>query len=213
MKPDDSREAVVLVHGLWVNGMDMSLLRYRLSEHYDTFQFSYNTVQNSPAENAAQLNDFVSGIDHKVIHFVGHSLGGLVIRQFFHLFPEQAEGRVVSLGSPHKQSHSARQLSTFSFTRMLLGKSIEDGLLGEMPPWQGQTELGSIAGSLRLGMGVIIPGLPRPNDGTVSVEETRLEGMSDHLVLPLSHFGLVLSYKAFEAVVYFLQNGNFQQNH
>ena len=50
---------------------------------------------------------------------------------------------------------------------------------------------------------------PPDSDGTVSVEETRLTGMSDHLVLPLSHFGLVLSYKASEAVVHFLQEGNF----
>ncbi len=94
-------------------------------------------------------------------------------------------------------------------TKILLGQSIDDGLLGEMPDWTSSRELGSIAGTLRFGMGIIIPGLPAPNDGTVAVEETRFNGLNDHLSLPLSHFGLLRSSRANDAVVKFLQNGNF----
>ncbi len=202
-------QAVVFVHGLWVNGVDMSLLRYRLGEHYDTHQFSYNSVCCDAVENAERLHAFVSGINKETIHLVGHSLGGLVIRHLFHLYPQQKPGRIVTLGSPHNNSYSAHQLSRFQLTKLMLGRSINNGLLGEMPPWTGPRELGSIAGTLRLGMGIIIPGLPVPNDGTVSVEETRLKGMTDHLVLHLSHFGLLLSSKAGNAVIQFLQNGKF----
>lgn len=204
-----SKEAVVLIHGLWVNGVDMSLLRHRLQKYYLTYQFSYNSVSNEPAENAAQLNDFVSDIDTETIHFVGHSLGGLIIRHLFHRHARQKPGRIVTLGTPHKQSHSAQQLCRFKPTELMLGKSIKDGLLGDMPAWQAPRELGSIAGTFRLGMGVIIPDLPEPNDGTVAVEETRLSGMDDHITFHLSHFGLLLSARTSNAVVNFLRDGKF----
>ena len=204
-----TREAVVCIHGLWVNGLDMSLLRHRLGEHYEVYQFTYSSVVSTPAENAARLNDFLQRIESSTVHLVAHSLGGIVVRHLYQAFPRQAPGRVVTLGSPHKGSHSAQQLDAFSFTRLLLGRSTQAGLLGDIPPWQQGAELGSIAGTLRFGMGVVIPGLEAPNDGTVSVAETRLEGMVDHVCLPLSHFGLLLSSQAFEQIVNFLRHGKF----
>ena len=204
-------EAVVLVHGLWVNGFDMSLLRQRLRKAgYATHQFSYNSVTCQPEENAEKLNSFVQDIDASTIHFVGHSLGGIVIRHLFHQYPEQKPGRVVTLGTPHQQSKAARQLSSFMPGKWLLGKSTEHGLLGELPKWQAPRQLGSVAGTLHFGMGIIIPGVPRPNDGTVAVDETRLEGMVDHLTLSVSHFGLLLSTKAGNAVILFLREGKFR---
>lgn len=203
------KEAVVLVHGLWVNGLDMSLLRHRLQKQYACHQFSYSSVFHAPAENAEKLNEFTANIDADTIHFVGHSLGGLVIRHLFHHHPQQKPGRIVTLGTPHNQSRSAARLSRFLPTRIMLGKSIDNGLLGGLPNWSAQRELGSIAGTLRFGLGILIPGLPEPNDGTVAVEETRLQGMGDHLILRLSHFGLLLSASASTAVVQFLQHGKF----
>ena len=198
------------MHGLWVNGMDMSLLRRRLQSNYTTYQFSYNSVASTPAENAEKLQKFISSIEADSIHFVAHSLGGLVVRYLFDRYPDQKPGRIVTLGTPHRPSHSAFQLSKCMATKFLLGKSINDGLLGEVPDWPSSYELGSIAGTLRFGMGVVIPGLVLPNDGTVSVEETRLEGMSDHLTVACSHLGLLLSSTVFRAIDSFLQNGHFE---
>ncbi len=210
MESSVSTEAVVLVHGLWLNDLDMSLLRQRLRQAgYAVHQFSCNTVACSPAENAEKLQRFVQEIDAGTVHFVGHSLGGIVIRYLFHQYPEQRPGRVVTLGTPHQQSHAARQLSRILPGRYLLGKSIENGLMGEVPKWQARHELGSIAGTLHFGLGRVIPGLPKPNDGTVAVAETRLDGMAAHLSLRLSHFGLLLSAKAGKAVITFLREGKF----
>jgi pimeloyl-ACP methyl ester carboxylesterase len=205
-----SKEAVVLIHGLWLNGVDMSLLRHRLKKDFVTYQFSYNSVTGNPAENAEKLQHFLSTIEENTIHFVAHSLGGLVVRYLFHNYPQQKPGRIVTLGTPHNQSHSAHQLFGFLPTRWLLGKSIDNGLMGEMPVWQGQRDLGSVAGTFRFGMGVIIPDLPEPNDGTVAVEETQLENMKDHCTFHLSHFGLLLSTKVSNAIVKFLKEGEFQ---
>ena len=92
---------------------------------------------------------------------------------------------------------------------MLLGQSIIDGLLGNVPPWSKTHDLGSIAGTLRLGLGMFLTGLARPNDGVVAVDETRFDGMKDHAEVKASHFGLLLSEKAAKQILCFLKNGMF----
>lgn len=206
-----SEETVILIHGIWMNGMDMTLLHRRLTaEGYDTRQFSYHSVQASPLQSARELADFTRLINAPVIHFVCHSLGGLILRHMFHEYHEQKPGRIVTLATPHRPSSAARQLSRFAPGRLLLGHSVERALLGQAPPWQSRHELGVIAGALRMGVGMLIPGIPVPNDGTVAVEETELVGMKDHITLPISHTGMLLSYRVFKQTVYFLNHGLFK---
>lgn len=206
-----SEEAVVLVHGIWMNGLDMGILRRRLARAgFDPVQFRYPSVRNAPAINAMDLNALARGLDAQTVHFVGHSLGGIVIRHLFSEYPDQRPGRVVTMGTPHRFSAAAERLSRSLPGRLLLGESIKRGLLGNAPPWPRARELGSIAGTLRLGFGMVVPGVPSPNDGTVAVEETRLPEMRDHLTLPVSHFGLLLSARAANQTAYFLRHGCFQ---
>ena len=193
-----------------MNGMDMAVMRQRLAAAgYQTRQFSYHTIRDTPRESARRLQDITATLDAPVLHFLCHSLGGLIIRHLFHAFPDQRPGRIVTLGTPHRPSSAALQLMRFAPGRLLLGRSAEEGLLGGAPPWRSDHELGSIAGDLRLGLGLLVPGIPRPNDGTVAVEETRLEGMKDHTVVHASHFGLLFSREAEWAVVRFLKTGTF----
>jgi len=209
-----SDEIVVLVHGLWMNGWDMSLLRRRLElAGYDCRRFSYHSMRSTPLENAMDLNAYLLTLDAAAIHLVAHSLGGLVVRHLFHEYPQQRPGRVVTLGTPHQHSTTAGSLADFPLTRILLGKSIVNGLLGNVPPWHSAHEFGSIAGDLRLGLGLVIPGVKQPGDGTVAVAETRLEGMKDHTVVHASHTGLLFSKAAADQVVHFLQAGQFYRTH
>ena len=204
------KEAVILVHGIWMNGMDMGVMKHRLIKAgYHARQFSYHSLHYSPLENAVALNAFVRNVDSPVIHFVAHSLGGLIIRHLFHEYPDQKPGRVVTLGTPHRPSSAAQQLAKHAIGRVMLGNSLRNGLLGGAPDWKGPAELGSIAGDLRFGIGMFIPGIPAPNDGTVSVEETRLDGMKDHIVVHASHFGLLFSRDTEKATVSFLKTGRF----
>lgn len=208
-----AKEVVVLVHGLWMNGWDMCLLRLRL-EHagYDVRRFSYRSMRSTPLENAMDLNDYIQTLGAPMLHLVAHSLGGLVVRHLFHEYPRQGPGRVVTLGTPHQPSSTARTLSEFPLTRELLGKSTVNGLLGNTPPWNSDHEIGSIAGSFRFGLGIIIPGVISPGDGTVAVSETHLEGMKDHTVVHASHTGLLLSKRAANQVIHFLQTGQFYES-
>lgn len=206
-------EIVVLVHGLWMNGLDMSLLRHRIeAAGYPVRRIVYPSLKQCPAENARLLQSLIAGINTSRLHFVAHSLGGLVIRHLFYLYPEQPPGHIVTLGTPHQSSSAARQLQKIRSGRLLLGKSVENGLLGQAPPWRDQLHpLGVIAGTLRLGMGMIVPGVPRPNDGTVAVAETRLDGMADHISLPVSHFGLLLSRNVADQTLHFLHHARFDR--
>jgi len=205
------KETIVLVHGLYVNGMDMSLLRKRLENaSFNTLRFSYHSLKNTPLENALALQSFTEKIQSPALHFVCHSLGGLVIRHLFHNYPEQRPGRIVTLGTPHTNSSAAIKLHQSSSSRWVLGKSTKLGLLGDVPPWRNTHELGVIAGKLRLGLGMFVPGIPRPNDGTVAVSETMFDGMTDHIILPVSHFGMLLSNTVAGQTGNFLRHGRFQ---
>lgn len=201
--------SVVLVHGLWMRGLEMFLLRHRLRRAgYRVYQFSYRSVERDLGENARRLNAFVQSHVDGPAHFVAHSLGGLVVRRLLHDYPLQPPGRIVTLGTPHTGSYVANRLSRFGLFRRLLGASLVP-LSGELLPWAGVRELGSIAGTLNIGVGWIVHDLPRPNDGTVALGETRLAGMSDHCQVYSSHMALLFSKEAARQTLHFLRQGRF----
>ena len=203
-------ETVIMIHGLWMNGMDMSLLEHRFKKDgYTTSRFHYKSVSDTPIDNARKLTDHINSITTDQVHFVCHSLGGLVLRQCLHLTPLDKPGKIVMLGTPNKTSHAAKEFSQWPGGSTLLGKSLKDGLLGPLPNWTGKQELGVIAGDLRLGMGLIIPNIPQPSDGTVAVEETRLEGKQDHITLHVSHFSLLFSKTTFIQSKHFIKHSSF----
>ncbi len=210
-------ETVILVHGIWMTGLDMSLLHHRLRLcGFKPIQFSYPTIRCSLKDNAAKLQRFVRHLEKnsgtRTIHFVAHSLGGLLLRQFFNDYPDQCPGRVVTLGTPHTGSLVARRMGCNPFGKILLGKSYTNGLRGDVPLWQskqGQTkrEIAVFAGRNSIGVGRLIQSLPKPNDGTVAVTETYLEGMSQHRVFSTTHMGLLFSDEVAHAVCRFLREG------
>jgi pimeloyl-ACP methyl ester carboxylesterase len=207
---DRVNELVVLVHGLYMNGWAMVPLAKRLqSLGYRTLIFSYPSVRSTPAGNALALAERVVDLDVLRVHYVAHSLGGIVVRHYFQRFPHRRPGRIVTLGTPHQGSHAARALSSGSFS-FLLGHSFEKGFLADLPPWTPERELGSLAGTLNLGLGRLLSKAPGPGDGTVLVAETYLEGMADHICLPVSHTGMLFAPSVVVQVHAFLVTGRFR---
>ncbi len=204
-----SPATVVLVHGLWMTGIDMTLLRWRLAGcGFTTRQFHYASIRRDLATNAAVLQRFLEGVPGPTIHFVAHSLGGLVVRRLFHDFPDQRPGRIVTLGTPHCASCVAGQLRQSRLGSLLLGRSAE-ALVQQLPPWPGHYDLGSMAGSMPVGAGRLFRALDGTSDGTVAVAETHVEKAADHLVLPVSHMGLVTSATVAQQTCHFLRHGRF----
>lgn len=202
---------VVLVHGLWMTGWEMGLLGSRLRAcGFQPYRFSYNERRQGLADNARVLHAWLARVPGDSIHFVAHSLGGLVLLHLWHLFPQQRPGRLVFLGTPATGSEVARRLRALPLSRALLGASLERGLGGGAPAWSGQADLGVIAGTRGLGMGRLLGGLTAPHDGTVAVAETQVPGVRERLDLPVSHMGLVFSAEVARRVCRFLRHGGFQ---
>lgn len=204
-------ETVILVHGLWMTGLEMGVLRYRLRRGgFHALRFSYQSLRVPLAENIGLLQKFVERQDAPVLHFVGHSLGGVVILRMFQQYPAQHPGRIVLLGSPLKGCHAARHLSRTAFGRLLLGRSLGPELLEGLPDWDGRRELGIIAGTMGIGMGRLVGGgVPVPNDGTVAVCETELPGATAHIRLPVTHMSMLVSADVARQVCAFLRAGQF----
>lgn len=207
-----AKESVVLLHGIWCNRLIMVPLARRLQRcGYRVHLFGYPSVRRSPAQNAPRLQRFVEALRAPVVHFVGHSLGGLVLLELFHQFPDQPPGRVVLLGSPLAGSRSAARLMRLPLGRRLLGRSVEGALLGDGPKWRAPRDLGVIAGSVPLGAGLVLGAARQAGDGAVGVAETRIAGIRDHLVQPTSHTGLLLSPRVARQVCHFLRRGRFER--
>jgi len=206
-----AREVVVMVHGIWMKGAEMVLLRRRVAAcGYEVHQFSYASLARAPRENAEALNRFLQTLEAKVIHLVAHSLGGIVVLHLFDAFPRQKPGRVVMLGSPIRGSRVAQQMAT-SWWRHLLGRSIERGLLGDVPRWRAAHELGMLAGTRSMGIGNLftLGKLEKPNDGTVSLVNTCSRRIAAHQSVPYSHMGLLVARPVATAVCHFLRHGHF----
>ena len=204
------KETVVLVHGLWVRGWIMTLLGLQLRRcGFHTIIFSYPSMRAPLSQNALLLSRFVAAIAAPHIHFVGHSLGGLLLLQMLAEHPEPRAGRVLLMGSPYHASYAASKLARITLGRWLIGRSMRQWLEQKAPACPQQHEVGSIAGCLSLGIGKLLGGLPYPNDGVVAVEETRLPAASDHVVLNVSHTGMLFSAGVARQVCAFLRQGHF----
>ena len=179
---------------------------------YECHVYKYHVWGKSLADTAIHLHDFVETIDAPVVHFVGHSLGGIVLLHLFDQFPFTKKGRVVLLASPVNGSVVSKRLASTPMTRWMLGQSKEQGLGGDVPAWRGVRDIGIISGSLPLGVGLLVGGLTMPHDGTVSVEETQLKGATDCIILPVGHMTMLLSPEVARQVITFLCAGKFDED-
>lgn len=212
---DSITETVVLVHGLWMTGIEAGLLRHRLTDEHGlpTVLFQYATFETGFIDNARLLRDALDRVDTGRVHIVGHSTGGVMALYALGLRPLARPGRVVCLGSPLRGSVAARRLAQLGeLGAAALGLTGREGLLAPvLTEWQGSREVGSIAGTTAVGAGVVLGGLPEPNDGTITVAETTLPGLKDHITLPVTHTGLLISPEVATQTAHFLRHGFFNR--
>lgn len=216
-----SSKNVILLHGLYMQAWSLQPLASSLCKFgFYTRCFGYYSVRHPLAIHSQRLYVWLEKQHFdkdKPLHFVGHSLGGLVIRDFIARYGRvngKTEGftigRVVTIGTPHNGSRSAHRLHPIVPT--FLGKSYLEGLDGRTAPLPNEIQLGVIAGNKSLGLGrVVLQRTKEPNDGTVLVSETKLCNACDHLILPYSHTGMPYTKAVAEQAAYFLEHGYFRR--
>lgn len=203
---------VVYVHGLWLPGEESLLLKHHLAQEFalELHWFRYFGASETMSDITARLKDFVRDLASPEVHLMGHSLGGLVIYRFLERFSELPPGRVVFLGVPCVASRAAQHAGRFAPLARLMGPAVTEELLTERERrWTHARPLGIVAGSQPLGLGQFLAHFDEENDGTVAVSETRLPGASDHIVLPVSHLGMLVSARVAHEAGAFLTQGHF----
>lgn len=210
--PNSEPQSVVLVNGLWLGDPALWLLaRHLRRDGFRVYLFSYPSVRQDLRANAERLNSFLSRVPGEVVHLVGYSLGGVIVRGLFHWHPQQRPGRIVLLGSPQTGNRPAQATMKNRIGRSLLGRSVAELVAGMPRQWGWPVrETGIIAGSRSLGLGRLAASLATPNDGTVAVEETVVPGAYQRLVMPVAHFAMLLTPKVARQVGEFLREGRFK---
>ena len=198
---------VVLLHGLWMPGASMQWFASKLAAAgFAPEIFSYQSVADGPDTAVPRLIELLG--DRRA-DIVAHSLGGLIALQALCESPGLDVGRVVCLGSPLTGSGAATGMLRWAPSAAMLGRSaslLQHGLAC----WEGRAEVGVVAGCVPHGLGALLAGFNGDHDGTVAVDETRLPGVDDHVVIEASHSGLLFSTEALEQTVAFLGSGRFQ---
>lgn len=208
-------EKVILIHGLVRTPRSMKKLAMALQNvGYTVENCHYKSTQFRITETAEKT---ISQALHKLdktgkVHFITHSLGGILLRDYLHRHRIPNLGRVVMLSPPNQGSQVAEWLRPFSLFRKVFGPAgMQLGTGAASLPRQlgpANFDLGIIAGTKGLNP-LFSPFLSGPDDGTLSVEETKLEGMHDHICLPASHPFIMNNSKVISQVIFFLQHGQF----
>lgn len=211
--PSESVECLVVLHGLLRTERNTARLAAQFDGDFDVLNFGYNS-RKPIDEVAGELSDAVDAHcdgTKRSIHFTAHSMGGIIVRQYLEYSRPKNLGRVVLLGPPNGGSELVDRLPKRPM-RWIAGESALSLGTGpdSTPNSMGAVdfELGVIAGtrSIKPIASRLIPG---DDDGLVAVERTRVDGMRDHIAMPVHHQQLVKSPEVAAQVAYFIANGSF----
>jgi len=215
--PEAPVEDVVLLHGLARSAWAMRPLASTLEQAgYRVHNLEYPSTESTPAELVAHLHGELQRCcaDATRLHFVTHSLGGILVRAYLAEHELPTLGRVVMLAPPNHGSEYVDALGDWKLFPMILGPTaIELGTGAQSLPNRlpvPDFELGVIAGTGGLNWlgDAVIDG---PNDGTVGVDSARIEGMRDFLALDVSHTFIMREPAVAEQTIAFLRNGHFER--
>jgi pimeloyl-ACP methyl ester carboxylesterase len=215
---------VIFVHGLFMTGAESVRLRSHLTQDLgaQARAFRYSAGAESLDEGADRLAHELAPLAAQgaTVHLVGHSLGGLLLLRLFERAAAWAEttdaarralptGRIVLLGSPVCGSRAAAAVRRrVPFGAQLLGRN-GAALEAAARRWPHAHELGIIAGTRPAGLGRFFARFDEPNDGTVALSETALDGATDRIALPVSHMGMLWSRAVSRETAHFLHHGRF----
>lgn len=198
---------VLLLHGLWMPPLAMRRFASQLrSAGWTTAILGYRSIVGSTEAAVGSVRELLR--DGPPTHIVAHSLGGLMALEAVRAEPSLPVARVVCLGTPLCGSGVAKQLSRHALTTLYLGRSAAL-LRSGCTTLPAGVEVGMIAGNRPRGLGALVARFEGAHDGTVAMDETRVPGLADHVIVDASHSGLLFSAEAARQAVGFLRGGRF----
>ncbi|MCT7940370.1 cob(I)alamin adenolsyltransferase [Shewanella holmiensis] len=200
---------IILLHGLYMHGIVMQPLSFQLRKlGYDTQVISYNSLNIDEEALFTRIDQALAQTSCNIL--VGHSLGGLMIKRYLNARNPSTEviSHVVAIGSPLKGASIVSRLQHLGVGKVL-GNSPQCGLQQHEDTWHFPQALGSIAGNIPFGVRRLLIRDNSQSDGTVTLDETRLWGMKDHIETKQTHTSLI--YNAFvpAQIDHFIRNNQF----
>jgi pimeloyl-ACP methyl ester carboxylesterase len=189
----------------------MALLAARLARAgYKPRVFSYRG-RSSFAANRERLARFAGEVLRgRPTHYIGHSLGGVLVLDMLNCHPEVPAASAVLLGAPVRGCLAGRRLGRGRLGRWMMGACAECWEEHDAA-WTRDAPLGVVAGTLAFGLGRALGGrLPGTNDGVVCVEETAVQGMAAQALVRTGHSFLIVSRAVDRLVERFLATGRFE---
>ena len=212
-------ECVILLHGMGRSAYSLGFIEESLLERrYHVWNESYPSLSQGVEELAAPAIGaglaFCNAKHAERIHFVTHSLGGILVRYYLqdHLITNL--GRIIMLAPPNRGSEVADQMKDDFLYQTVIGPAgqalgtDEDSLPNRLNPIAG--EIGIIAGKID-GGSWFLPEIPGDDDGKVAVERTKLPEMKDFLLVNLGHTFIMWDDEVIDQVLYFLRHGAFDK--
>ncbi len=210
---DGRRTAVVVVHGIVRSSKSFAAMKQPLEQAgYLVLDFDYPSTQVSVTGSANYLRGVIAKIEHvDTIHFVTHSMGGLLVRAY--LAAEDRDprcGRVVMLGTPNHGAAMATTMRGNWLYRFIYGPAgqelpgVANAFLESLPAPPGEFAIIAGASGTEQGWNPLLTG---DDDGTVRVEETRLAGAADFMTVPCLHSWLMSDPTVIDATIRFLDQG------
>jgi pimeloyl-ACP methyl ester carboxylesterase len=207
-----SREAVLLLHGAWMNPLVMGYLAHALRrEGFAAQTFGYRTMREPLEAHLARLANRIAKLEAARVHLVGHSLGGVIVVRYLQRVADRRVRRAVLLGSPVSGCRAAAGFAKLAGGELMMGQSLAVWREPVHVEVDSRFEVGAIAGTRAFGLGALVTRLPTPNDGVVCLDETKFPALRDHLALPVGHTVMLVSSRVARQTTAFLRSGGFRR--
>ncbi len=212
-----TKDLVILLHGIGRTSLSMRPIeKTLLQQQYAVMNIHYPSRSSTIANLAKSVHQQVLAFpdfEQYTVHFVTHSMGGLVVRAILENEPLDNVQKIVMLGPPNQGSEVADFFKDFRLFNAFYGPSLKEMTTHHASSLALQTlpsryQLGIIAGNFTIDPFCYFI-LPSGNDGKVTIERTKLSGMTDHIVLPASHSFMMYNRQVIKQISHFLAEGCF----